>query len=312
MALVHDDEVEEVGRKLTEQPFAALVLRHGLIDAEVHLPAVDDLSGLDLVACVAEGGEDTVLGLVDEDVAVGEVKDAGAAVSAGQVPSGVPQLPADLERDQGLARAGGHGEQQALAPALEHGLHGAVDGGLLVVAGVLAGGVVGGREQAVGGLGVGDAAPLLIALPQLGGRRVRGEHAGQAGEGVELDDLCAVGGVGEHEAQHLSVEFGLLQPVMHGFVGGLGLDHGQAEVPAVEEQVVGALGRLAHETLAHGNDAPVGDRALLGDGARLSVPARRLEQGDNVFSAGIGFGRHAYSSGAVAPHPYALFGVFVT
>ena len=44
-----------------------------------------------------------------------------------------PELPADLERDDGLAGAGRHREQHAALP-LQDGLHGAVDGDLLVVA----------------------------------------------------------------------------------------------------------------------------------------------------------------------------------
>ena len=152
MALVDDDEVEEVRRELLEEPGAALVLGKRLVDREVHLAALDDLAGLDLVAGIAEGREDAVLRLVDEDVAVGEVEDAGPAMLAGAVPAGVPQLPADLERDGGLAGAGRHREQQAPPVALEDGLDGAVDRDLLVVALALADRVIERREQPVGDL----------------------------------------------------------------------------------------------------------------------------------------------------------------
>ena len=44
------------------------------------------------------------------------------------------------------------------------------------------------------------------------------------------------------------------------------------------------------KALAHRNDAAVRDRALLGDGMRLVVPARGLKQlGNDELSAGIGF-----------------------
>ena len=72
-------------RELLEEPGAALVLGDGLVDGEVHLAALDDLAALDLVAGVAEGGEDPVLGLVDEDVAVGEVEDLRARPDARRV-----------------------------------------------------------------------------------------------------------------------------------------------------------------------------------------------------------------------------------
>ena len=40
MALVHDDEVEEIGRILAVEARPALVLGDGLVDGEVHLPAL--------------------------------------------------------------------------------------------------------------------------------------------------------------------------------------------------------------------------------------------------------------------------------
>ncbi len=79
MALVDDDQVEEIGRDMLEKAGAALVLGERLIDGEIHLPALDDLAAFDLVARVAEGGEDPVLGVVDENVAVGEVEDLAGA-----------------------------------------------------------------------------------------------------------------------------------------------------------------------------------------------------------------------------------------
>ena len=116
-----------------EQARPALVLGERLIDREVHLAAFDDLAGFDLVAGVAEGREDPVLGLIDEDVAVGKIEDARAAILARAVPAGRPQLPANLEGDDRLAGAGRHGEQQA-ALALEDRLDRPVDRDLLVVA----------------------------------------------------------------------------------------------------------------------------------------------------------------------------------
>ena len=73
------------------------------------------------------------------------------AMLAGAIPAGVPELPADLKGDGGLAGAGRHREEQAALP-LEDGLDRAVDGDLLVVALALADGVIARREQALGAL----------------------------------------------------------------------------------------------------------------------------------------------------------------
>jgi hypothetical protein len=56
----------------------------------VFLAALHHLAGLDLVAGVAEGGEDPVLRLIDEDIAVREVENSRPAVLARPVPAPVP------------------------------------------------------------------------------------------------------------------------------------------------------------------------------------------------------------------------------
>ncbi len=60
-----------------------------------------------------------------------------------------------MKRDHGLARAGGHGDQNA-AFALEDGLHHAVDDDLLVVVRNLAAGQIEGSEQASDEVVVGE------------------------------------------------------------------------------------------------------------------------------------------------------------
>ncbi len=87
MALIDDDQVEEIGRIVAEEPGAPLVLGKRLIDGEVHFAAFDDLAGFDLVAGVTEGGEGLVLRVIDEDVAVGKIEDAGLAMLACRVPA---------------------------------------------------------------------------------------------------------------------------------------------------------------------------------------------------------------------------------
>jgi hypothetical protein len=73
MALVHDDEIEEIGRKLLVKAGAALVLGDGLIGGKIKFAAVDDQPAFDFVPGVAEGGEGFVLGIVHEEIAVGQI-----------------------------------------------------------------------------------------------------------------------------------------------------------------------------------------------------------------------------------------------
>ena len=125
MALVDDDEVEEVRRILAEIGRGLAVLRRpaheGLEDGEEqaavlrHLALLADVLRRDPHQRILGEGGEGVVSLVGEDVAVGEEQDARAARRlAAQVPAAVEQLPGDLKGDEGLARAGGQREQDAL------------------------------------------------------------------------------------------------------------------------------------------------------------------------------------------------------
>ena len=155
---------------------------------------------------LGEGGEG-VVGLVGEDVAVGEEQDARAAVRfAAQVPAAVEQLPGDLEGDEGLARAGGQRQQDAVA-ASGDGLQHALDGDVLVVAALeIAAPVLegdGGEAVAPGVLlGKGQ-------VPEFVGRRVAGQFAFGALLHVDAVDALAVGGVGEADGELAGVVLGL-------------------------------------------------------------------------------------------------------
>ncbi len=61
----------------------------------------------------------------------------------------------------------------------------------------------------------------------------------QAGQEIELDDLLAVGGVGELEVEDFGVFLGLLEPFACRLVAGLGLHDGDGEIAGVAEPVVG-------------------------------------------------------------------------
>ena len=126
VAFIHDDQVKKGGGEGAEGLFV-LVPGQLLVQRQVYFVRAVQLFVLDLVHLVAEGGKVLAHGLVHKDVAVGKEEDALFA-------AGLPQTVDDLEGRIGLARPGGHDQQDALLPA-RHGLHRAVDGDALVVAG---------------------------------------------------------------------------------------------------------------------------------------------------------------------------------
>ena len=67
--------------------------------------------GLDARHGIFGKGGEGVVGLIGEDIAVGEEKDARSACwLTAQVPAAIKQFPGDLEGDEGLASAGGKGQ----------------------------------------------------------------------------------------------------------------------------------------------------------------------------------------------------------
>ena len=187
VALVHHDQVKEVGAELFVDVAFFFGARHRLVQREVNLVAFVDQFGCfvdgqvhvfnrDLALCIhalhtfgigaelghraLEGAEVVDHGLVNQDVAVGQKQDAffGAAF---------PQTPNDLKRGVGLARAGGHDEHGAVL-ALGNGFHCAVDGVDLVVAWGFAGRVFELGDAAHGGR---PAFPSAVAFPKFLWRR---------------------------------------------------------------------------------------------------------------------------------------------
>ena len=167
MALVDDDQVEEVGRELLVDVAGLLGAGDGLVERQVDLVGLVDLSLLDLGHRRAERLEVVRLGLVDQDVAVGEEQDA-------LLDPGLPEPPDDLERGVGLAGAGRHDQQDAVL-SVGDCLDRAVDGVELVVTGRLAGAVVvvalGDDRQPIRR----DLLPLAVSLPEFIRRRERVE-----------------------------------------------------------------------------------------------------------------------------------------
>ena len=75
------------GAILFIKPGTVLVLGDRLINREIHLAAFDDLAVLDFPASVAKRGEHLVLGIVDQNVAVGEIENLRPAMFASPVPT---------------------------------------------------------------------------------------------------------------------------------------------------------------------------------------------------------------------------------
>src|SRR5688572_8060953 len=119
MALIHNDQVEEVAGILPVETGSSFVLGNRLIDGEIDLTALVDLSVFNFPAGIVEGSEGFILGIINQDVAVGKVEDLGTTVLARPVPAGIPQLPANLEGDNGLTRTGRHRQQDAAFPPAE-------------------------------------------------------------------------------------------------------------------------------------------------------------------------------------------------
>ena len=156
VALVHDDQIEEVPRILAVQAGAILIAGDGLVDGEIHLAALDRPAPGYLLPRVPERAEVPGHGIVHQDVPVGQEQHSRPAVAALAVPAGGPELPADLKGHGRLARAGAEREQNPIPP-LEDGLRRAIDRDLLIVA--KRPGPVGpdGREELLGDLVVRDA-----------------------------------------------------------------------------------------------------------------------------------------------------------
>ena len=144
MAFVDDDKVKEVGRIGAEMGRRMAVdlrpAHEGLEDRQEDAavlrrsPLLADLARFDAYQRVVGERREGVVGLVGEDVAIGEEQNPRPPFGpSAQVPARLKQLPRELKRDEGLAGAGGEREQDPLA-AVGDRLQHPLDGEVLVVA----------------------------------------------------------------------------------------------------------------------------------------------------------------------------------
>lgn len=171
---------------------------------------------------------------------------------------------------------------------LQNGLHGAVDGDFLIIAGRFAGDVVIRSQQQLSG-GSGDALPVAKAFPQVVGSGERLTVIVPPGEKIMLDGAVAVGGVRKLEAQDLGIIFCLLEAVTGLLVGGLGLDDGNGKIAAVTKKVIGAFLRAAAVLAAGKHNPTVGKSSLLAD--PFVIPTRGVKFGQDVFPTRVSFGK---------------------
>jgi len=128
MAFVDHDQVKKIRRKLLVDILLFVAAGDGLVQRQIDFVALVDLALADLGHGRTERLEVVVLGLVDQNVAVGQEQDAFFR-------AGLPQSPDDLECRVGFSGASGHHQQDALLP-LSDRLDRVVDGGGLVYRGV--------------------------------------------------------------------------------------------------------------------------------------------------------------------------------
>src|SRR5690348_10117147 len=108
------------------------VLRQCLVNCKVHLAALDRIAIFDLCARITKLREYFVLWVVDENVAIREIKNLRASMFTGSIPSRIPKFPADLECDRRFAGTRCH-RQKNPPLASDDGLNRSIDRDLLVV-----------------------------------------------------------------------------------------------------------------------------------------------------------------------------------
>src|SRR5437899_1460956 len=113
MTFIDDDQIEEVRCIFFVKSGAAFILCQRLIDCEINFAALDCVSVLNLRPRVAELGEDFVLWIVDQNVAIREIKNFRATMLTDSVPAGIPEFPANLKSNRRFAGTGRHRKKNA-------------------------------------------------------------------------------------------------------------------------------------------------------------------------------------------------------
>ncbi len=264
MALVNDDQVEELGLEEFLVVLGSFLTYELLIEREIHLMGgVGTLLVLlivDFVNGICQGLEVLLYRLVHKHIAVGKVQHFLHQPS-------LQQTIYNLECRVGLARAGGHHQKQAALP-LGYGIDGAVYGIALVITR---------REDvltcAVGLVDdlqfLGGEAGTLVALRQeariqflLSGELVHREAALHAREEIKLLKSHAIAAEGKGNVHHHGIFLSLLNTIAYRVACILGLDDGDGRGTVVVEHIVGIFGLASRHEIAAEVNLAVGQLHL--------------------------------------------------
>src|SRR5207253_7513817 len=116
MTFIDYNQIEEILRVLFVQTRPPFVFCESLINREINFAALDRIAVLNLRACVPELRKNFVFGVVDENVAVGQVKNFRSTMLACFVPPRVPELPANLKCHGRFARTRRHRQKDTGRP----------------------------------------------------------------------------------------------------------------------------------------------------------------------------------------------------
>ena len=254
VTLVDDDEVEEVrgivAKAGSRVPLGIPPGHEGLEDGEEdaavlgHPAFFPDGIGRDPHKGILGKGGEGIVGLVCEDVTVCQEEDARSppgflsALPVLQVPLAVEELPGQLESDEGLARAGGQGQQDAVS-SCGNGFQGLIDGIVLVIASLKA------PASVFKGDG-GETIPPTVGcreglIPKLIGSGIAGDITLCPCLHVGTVNPETIGRVGESRLKFGGVAFGLGETFRIGKAGLLGLDDCQL-MATIDQHIVGDIG----------------------------------------------------------------------
>ena len=299
MAFVDDDEIEKIrwvfakiGRRLPVPGRAAHEgLENGKEDGPVlrHPALLLDVIGRNAHQGIFRKSGKSIERLIGQRVAVGQKQNARAArglgpgLPVGQVPAAVKQLPRQLKRDKGLARAGCQRQQHAVAALGQRGQR-ALNGNILVIAPLKIAALVLKRN---GGQAV---APDIFHRESGLPKRLRSGKSWQLALNARLHvnavNPLAVGGIAKTDRELARVILGLAHAFGQLAQHRLGLNHGKLGV-AVLQHIVGSQRRAA---LARTFEAAQRDGVLAPDAAALHhAPSGSGQQGIDQFGAGFGF-----------------------
>lgn len=257
VALVDNHQVEEVRGELFVDVLLVLAAGDGLIERQVNLVGRVYCSVGDLGHGLAEGLEIIVLGLVYQNVSVGQEQNAFLLL-------GLPEPPDYLEGSEGFASAGSHDQQDAVLTA-GYGLYRSVDGYGLVIPGRSPTSIIIVRLfDRLPGVLV-DAFVLAVELPEgfRGGEFVQAQGgfslAKESGAVVEQEAI-AVAAEDEGGIQGVAIGQCLLHTIAQAVVVVLGLNDGNGHVLLVAENVVRPATFATGVQPATHNDAPSGER----------------------------------------------------